>query len=126
MGAFKPTEHTKVVQVDLEDTSKTVRIGCGLSDRQEHKLTEFLLRNRDIFVWKPSDMLGISRQGAEHCLDILSGSKLVKQRLCCFDDERRKAIGEEIARLLAARFIKEVFHPEWIANLVLVLKKNRT
>ena len=71
-------------------------------------------------------MLGISRQGAEHCLDILPGSKPVKQRLRYFDNERRKAIGEEITRLLAVGFIKEVFHPEWIANLVLVQKKNRT
>jgi hypothetical protein len=31
-GAFKPTEDTKAVQIDPKDTSKTVRIGCGLSD----------------------------------------------------------------------------------------------
>ena len=71
-------------------------------------------------------MPGIPRQVAEHSLDILPGSKPVKQRLYRFDDERRKAIGEEIARLLAAGFIKEVFHREWIANLVLVQKKNGT
>ena len=29
-----------------------------------------------------------------------------------------------MARLLAAGFIVEVFHPEWLSNLVLVLKKN--
>ena len=40
--------------------------------------------------------------------------------------KRRKAIGEEVARLLAAGFIVEVFHPEWLANPVLVLKKNGT
>ena len=31
-----------------------------------------------------------------------------------------------MARLLAAGFIVEVFHPEWFANPVLVLKKNGT
>ena len=31
-----------------------------------------------------------------------------------------------MARLLAAGFIVEVFHPEWLANPVLVLKKNDT
>ena len=31
-----------------------------------------------------------------------------------------------MARLLAAGFIVEVFHPEWLANPVLVLKKNGT
>jgi ribosomal protein S3 len=31
--------------------------------------------------------------------------------------------GKEIAQLTLAVFIKEVKHPEWVANLVLVLKK---
>jgi hypothetical protein len=31
---------------------------------------------------------------------------------------------KELAKLLAVGFIKEVYHPEWLANLVLVLKKN--
>jgi hypothetical protein len=29
-----------------------------------------------------------------------------------FDEEKRKVIGEEIYKLLKARFIKEVHHPE--------------
>ena len=37
---------------------------------------------------------------------------------------RRKIIGEAIARLLAAGFIMEVYHPDWLANPVLVLTKN--
>ncbi|KAK1642008.1 hypothetical protein QYE76_059813 [Lolium multiflorum] len=51
-------------------------------------------------------------------------AKPVKQPLRRFAEERRKAIGEEIARLLAAGFIMEVLHPDWLANPVLVLKKN--
>ena len=38
-------------------------------------------------------------------------------------DERRKAICDEIARLLASGFIMEVLHPDWLANPVLVEKK---
>jgi hypothetical protein len=30
----------------------------------------------------------------------------------------------EVNRLLAAGFIKEVYHPEWLVNPVLVRKKN--
>ena len=40
-------------------------------------------------------------------------------------EEKRRVVGEEIARLLAAGFIMEVFFPEWLANPVLVLKKNK-
>ena len=44
----------------------------------------------------------------------------MKQPLRRFDEEKRRAIGEEIHKLMAAGFIKEVFHPEWLANPVLV------
>ena len=58
-------------------------------------------------------MLGIPWEVFVHALKIYPGSKPVKQRLCCFNEEKRRAIGEEIAKLSAARFIKEVYHPEW-------------
>ena len=38
-------------------------------------------------------------------------------------DERRKVIGDELARLLASGFITEVLHPDWLSNPVLVEKK---
>ena len=57
-------------------------------------------------------MLGIPREVIDHAL-----------RLHRFDDERRMAIGEEVAKLLETRFIKEVYHSDWLANPVLVKKK---
>jgi hypothetical protein len=69
-------------------------------------------------------MPGIPREVAEHCLDILPHSRAVQQRLRHFDEERRRAIGVELRKLLEAGFIKEVFHSTWLANLVLVKKKN--
>ena len=70
-------------------------------------------------------MPGVPRELAEHTLNVDPKFKPVKQFLRRFNEERRKAIGEEVARLLAAGFIVEVFHPEWLANPVLVLKKKR-
>ena len=68
-------------------------------------------------------MSGIPREVTEHALKIRLGSKPVKQHLRCFDKEKRKAIGEEIAKLLAVGFIKEVYHLEWLANPILVRKR---
>ena len=65
-------------------------------------------------------MPGILGEVTKHTLKIHPGSKPVKQRLRRFDEEKRGAIGEEIAKLLAAGFIREVHHPEWLANLVIV------
>ena len=70
-------------------------------------------------------MPGIPREVAEHALRLIPGLKPAKQRLRHFDDERHRAIGKEIAKLLAARFIKEVYHSDWLANPVLVKKKTR-
>ena len=69
---------------------------------------------------------GVPRELAVHTLNIDPKFKPARQFLRRFNEERRKAIGEEVARLLAAGFIIEVFHPEWLANPVLVLKKNDT
>jgi hypothetical protein len=87
-------------------------------------LADFLRANANVFAWSPSDMPDIPRDVAEHSLDIRAGARPVKQTLRRFDEEKRRAIGEEIHKLLAAGFIKEVFHPEWLANPVLVRKKD--
>jgi hypothetical protein len=75
-------------------------------------LIDFLRANIDIFTWSPSDMSGIPREVTEHALEIRASSKLVKQRLRRFDEEKRKVIGKEVHKLLKAGFIKEVHHPE--------------
>ena len=46
------------------------------------------------------------------------------QRFSTEKREKREAIKKELAKLLAAGFIKEVYHPEWLANPILFLKKN--
>ena len=49
-----------------------------------------------------------------------------KQRLSRFSSDKREAIKKELAKLLAVGFIKEVYHPEWLANHVLIQKKNNS
>jgi hypothetical protein len=69
-------------------------------------------------------MKGISPEVSEHKINIKLASNPVQQRLRRFDEEKCRAIGEEIAKLLAAGFIREVQHPTWVANPVMVWKKN--
>jgi hypothetical protein len=42
-------------------------------------------------------MPGVPRELAEHALNVRLDAKSVKQPLRCFAEEKRKAIGEEIA-----------------------------
>jgi hypothetical protein len=63
-------------------------------------LVDFLRANAEVFAWSPSDMPGIPRDVAKHSLDIRAGAQPVKQPLHQFDEEKHRAIGEEIHKLM--------------------------
>ena len=71
-------------------------------------------------------MPGIPRELAEHSLNILKGYKPVKQALRRFSEPKCQAMGEELAKLIEARFIRDIKHPGWLANLVMVPKKDKS
>ena len=60
----------------------------------------------------------------EHALKVDPKATPKKQWLRHFSPNKREAIKKELAKLLAAGFIKEVYHPDWSTNPVLVQKKN--
>ena len=70
-------------------------------------------------------MLGVPREKIEHSLNVSPTAKPIKQKLRRFAPDKKEAIRVEIKWLLAAEFIKEVYHPDWLANPVLVKKKNK-
>ena len=70
-------------------------------------------------------MPGVSWEEAEHSLDLDSKARPIKQRLRHFTQDLKETIRVEVkTRLLATGFIKEVKHPDWLANPVLVKKEN--
>jgi hypothetical protein len=69
-------------------------------------------------------MLGVPKEFIEHCLKVDPKATPKKQRLGRFAPDKRKAIKKELAKLLVAGFIKKVYHREWLAIRVLLLKKN--
>ncbi|XP_022852887.1 uncharacterized protein LOC111374448 [Olea europaea var. sylvestris] len=61
---------------------------------------------------------------AQHHLDVLPGTKLVKQKKRNFVPESQEVAKAEVDKLLQASFIREVQYLEWLANIVLVRKSN--
>jgi hypothetical protein len=77
-----------------------------------------------MFEWSPVEMPGVSQEVTEHTLNIKPGSRLNKEGLWRFKQEKCWAIGKELSRFLAASFVKEVQHPDRVANPVLIPKMN--
>jgi len=69
-------------------------------------------------------MPDVPRRLIEHSLNVSKTARPIKQKLRRFALDKKEAIRTEITQLLAADFIKEVHHPYWLANPVLVRKKN--
>ena len=68
-------------------------------------------------------MKGIHPSIISHKLNILPTARPVKQRVRRFHPDRQKIIREEIEKLLEVGFIREVENPDWLANVVVVPKK---
>jgi hypothetical protein len=79
----------------------------------------------NVFAWKPADMPGVPQELIAHSLNVSVTAKPTKQKLRRFMQDKKKAIRKEITWLLASGFIKELYHPKWLANLVLIRKKNK-
>ena len=69
-------------------------------------------------------MPGVPREVIEHRLAVRPDARPVRQKVRRQAPERQAFIREEVARLLEAGFIREVIHPEWLANPVVVPKAN--
>jgi hypothetical protein len=70
-------------------------------------------------------MSGVPRELAEHKLKVYPQARPIRQKQRHFTPDKREAIRVKLDRLVTAGFIREVLHSKWLANPVLVLKKNK-
>jgi hypothetical protein len=72
----------------------------------------------------PPILVGVSREVIKHKLQVSPHAKPKKQKLHKMSEKKVEATKAEVQRLLDAGFIKEVIYPQWLANVVMVHKKN--
>jgi hypothetical protein len=77
-----------------------------------------------VFTWSTSDLIGVSREVIEHKLQVNPNKRPKKQKLRKMSEEKIETMNAEVQCLLDARFIREVRYPQWLANVVMVHKKN--
>ena len=120
----EPTEALEDISLDENYPRKSTRIGADLEGKIKKDLIRFLRENIDVFAWSHEDMPGIDPSVITHHLNIYPSSKPVRQRKRVFALEKDNAIKEEVQKLTLAKFIQEVYYPDWLANVVMVKKAN--
>ena len=70
-------------------------------------------------------MSGIYPSVIVHKLNVSPSFPPIRQKKQVFAQERDKNIAEEVHKLQEAEFIREVYYPNWLANVVMVKRANR-
>ena len=117
-------EHVEVNLGDREEGEKMVKISKNMSEKERGKLVALLKEYKDVFAWSYQEMPGLSLNLVVHKLKVDPNAKPVKQlpRKYCLEVEEK--IKLEVQKLLKERFIEEIECLSWLANIVLVKKKN--
>ena len=114
-----------LVKVTIRDDSeKFFQIGCQLPQQEREELVEFLKQNIDVFAWNAYEAPGVDPKFICYHLNVNPSIVPKKQPPRLSSKEHAEAVREEVTRLKQAGAIKEVFYPEWLANIVVVKKKS--
>ncbi|KAJ9556001.1 hypothetical protein OSB04_010615 [Centaurea solstitialis] len=116
-------EYDQVV-LDPKHPDRKVFVGATLTPDIKNSIISFLQEHSDCFAWSHEDMVGIDPNIISHKLNVDPTFKPVKQKRRKFAPERNKVINEEVDNLLKTGKIREVKYPDWLANVVVVQKKN--
>lgn len=94
-----------------------------MSLEEEAEIIIILKENVDLFAWKPTDMPGIDSNIVCYHLVQDPTIKSVSQRKQKDGKEKRRAIEDEVEKLLKVDFIQEIKYPTLLANIVMVKNK---
>ena len=122
--AAELVEELEEIILDESRLERTTRMGTLASPLIRQDLAGFLRMNQDVFAWSHEDMPGIDPSVIVHRLNVNPASSPIRQKKWMFAQERDKAIAEEVRKLLEAGFIREIYYPDWLANVVMVKKPN--
>ena len=78
----------------------------------------------DIFAWSYDDLKSYDPNVIQHTIPIKENEKNFKQKLRRINPFLLPLIEKEIKKLFEAKVILPLRFPSWLANLVLVRKKN--
>ena len=121
-----PAEEAKCE--DLEkftvDSKKFFQVGAQLPPQEKEELVEFLKRNVDVFAWNAYEAPGVDPNFICHHLNVNLSVVPRKQPPRCSSKDHSDVVKDEVMKLKQAGAIKEVFYLEWLANTVVVKKKN--
>ncbi|XP_050258888.1 uncharacterized protein LOC126703869 [Quercus robur] len=135
LGAVSSTLHQKVKHSSRDRIEELVgdqfmarqclvSVGAQLPPQEKKEFVEFLKKNIDVFTWNAYEAPGVDPSFICHHLNVNPSIIPKKQPPRRSSKDHSDAVKDEVMKLKQAGVIKEVFYLEWLANTVVVKKKN--
>ena len=126
MKDSKPQVHDPMEEVNLGtmEVPRITYMSSLLPTNLKEQIILLLREFKDCFAWNYDEMLGLDRGMVEHHLPIRPKFHPSKQPPRRMSKEVQLKVKKEIEKLLKAKFIKPKRYVRWLANIVLVMKKN--
>ena len=118
------SKEAKTINLGGPDNVKEVRIGTQMAELQRKELVGLLKEYQDVFAWSYKDMPGLDTDIVVHRIPLRSEVKPIKQKLRRMKPELQQKVRDEVVKMFEAGLIEVAQYPEWVANIVLVPKKN--
>ena len=119
---MEPTLET--INLVNDESPLLIKIGSTLNEKERtylQELTEF----QEVFAWSYEDIPRIDLEIAQPHIDTYDHMVPVKQKLRRMRIEWLLKIKEEVNKQLKVGFIKPVHQAKWIANVMLLPKKDK-
>ena len=107
-----------------DDLEKFFQVRTQLPPRETEKLIVLLQRNIDVFAWSAYEAPRVDPNLICHHLNVNPSVIPKKQPPWHSSKDHSDAVNDEVIKLKQAKTIKEVFYPEWLADIVVVKMKS--
>jgi len=123
--SWEPTsEKLEVMNLGNEQEKKELKIGTLVTTEERNRLVSLLHEYADVFAWTYADMPGLDTDIVVHKIPLLEGSKPIKHKTRQIRPDMLLKVKAEIQKQWDAGFLDVVQYPQWVANVVIVPKKD--
>ena len=109
-----------------DDEEKFFQVRVQMPPQEKEKLMIFFKKNVDVFALSAYKALRVDPDFICHHLNVNPSVIPKKQPHQHSFKEHSNVVNEEVVKLKWVGAIKEVFYPQWLANIVVVKKKMRS
>ena len=112
------------LNIGSQSHPKLINLSTGLTVKQKFEYHSLIKEFADVFAWEYSDLKTYDTNIIQHRIPLEKDTIPFKQKLRPISPLLLPMIEKEIHKLLKAKIIIPLRYSKWIANLVVVRKKN--